>query len=66
MITFMEATHTRADGTFVDKKCEAIVRKCREREQELFTQMTQESEDPDNVHLTQVHKNQIYHEVISF
>lgn len=66
MVSFMEATHTRKDGTFVDKKAEAIVRKCREREQQMVTQLSQESEDPENVSLTQSQKNSIFNEVKSF
>lgn len=56
MVTFMEATHTRKDSTFVDKKAEAIILKCREREQEMLTQLSQESQDPENVILTQTQK----------
>ncbi|CAH8277450.1 unnamed protein product [Arabidopsis lyrata] len=61
MVTFMEETHKRkSDGTFVDKKAEAIARRCREMEKEKLTQMSQHSDTPDDYQLTQAEKNDIF------
>ncbi|XP_020886250.1 uncharacterized protein LOC110229767 [Arabidopsis lyrata subsp. lyrata] len=57
MVTFMEETHKRkSDGTFVDKKAEAIARRCREMEKEKLTQLSQQSDTPDDYQLTQAEK----------
>ncbi|CAH8267077.1 unnamed protein product [Arabidopsis lyrata] len=61
MVTFMEETHKRkSDGTFVDKKAEAIARRCREMEKEKLTQMSQHSDTPDDYQLTQAEKTDIF------
>lgn len=64
MLTFMEESHKRkSDGTFVDKKAEAIARRCREMEQEKLTQLSQDQDTPAGYTLSQMELDDIYRKV---
>ncbi|XP_023638449.1 uncharacterized protein LOC111830507 [Capsella rubella] len=61
MVTFMEESHRRkSDGTFVDKKAEAIAQRCRAAHEEKLTQLSQLSDTPPDYQLSVAEKDEIF------